>query len=98
MTSTTLTPGAGDYFISLSATFEAANLDTHVVVSIYVNGVQVSGSERRTEIRKNRFDSCFSQALVTGVTAGQAIEGRFRSLDGDSITMTNRSLVVIEID
>jgi len=98
MTSTTVTPGVGDYVVMLSAKFDGAtNGDDHVIVSIYVNGVQVAGSERQGEVRKNRFGSHSTQAHVTGVLDGQAIDGRWRTTSGRTLTLQQRSLIVIKI-
>jgi len=102
MTSTTLAPGAGDYIAILSAEFDGATgvgaADDHVTVSIYANGVQVAGSERTAAVRADQFGSASTQMVITGLLAAEAIDGRWRTTDGESITLQQRSLILMKVD
>ncbi len=101
MTSTSLTPGAGNYVIYLTARFDAdtgAGNDDHVIVSLYVAGSQVTGSEQIVALPESGFGSAATHAYVTSVGASDVVEARWRTVSGKTITLGNRSLSVVEVD
>ena len=69
-----------------------------VTISLYVNGTQVTNSERTLYIGRNTTGTVTTQAILTGVTAGQAVEGRWRMGIGNSMTLQIRSLILIDVN
>ena len=96
----TLTPGAGDYLIWFSgSTANTANPSKNHV-SLYVNGSQVTGTEREIDQEASLGDTFFpvaTHARVTGVGGGQAIDARWR-VDTGNATMSARTLTVYKIN
>jgi hypothetical protein len=91
-----ITPGAGDYLIWFSGSMEGTTATSTQYASIYVNGSQLSHSERRGFTESSIPNTSFpvaTHAYVTGVGAGQAIEVRWRTTGGTA-TMHQRTLVV----
>jgi hypothetical protein len=96
--SMTITPGAGDYHIWFSGSVEC-NATSYQYVSLYVNGVQEAHTERQIRTEGSIPDNPFvvaTHARVTGVTAGQAIEVRWRTTAGTA-TIHERTLAVTKI-
>ncbi len=96
--SMTITPGAGDYHIWFSGSVEAA-ATSYQYVSLYVNGVQLTHTERQIRTEGSIPATSFpvaTHASVTGVGAGQAIEVRWRT-SASTATMHERTLVVSKI-
>jgi hypothetical protein len=90
-----ITPGAGDYLIWFSGSMEGSATSTQYA-SIYVNGAQLSHSERRVFTEASIPNTSFpvaTHAYVTGVGAGQAIDIRWRTTAGTA-TMHQRTLIV----
>jgi hypothetical protein len=94
ITGMTITPGAGDYIVMFSAFAQADGGAKLGYFSIYVNGVQITHTERVVNDTKNGVGQ--AQAYVTGVGVGQAIEVRGRG--NTTLIMTNRSLIVQRVN
>ncbi|MFT4542809.1 MAG: hypothetical protein ACI835_005278 [Planctomycetota bacterium] len=95
---TSVTPGAGDYVVLLSTTFEHTGaIDSDVTISIYVNGVQVSDSVRKVSMVLGDIVSISSQAHIT-VGAGEVIEAFWNTSSGDQQTMEARSMIVMQVN
>ena len=96
ITSMTLTPGAGTYFVSFSANNAVDNKTTTYQVAIFSNGVIVAHTERdRSHSSANNFTSTQTQCETT-IGAGQSIDVRVRRTAGTgSVIFENRSLVLI---
>ena len=91
-----ITPGAGDYLIWFSGSMEGTLANSTQYASVYVNGAQLSHSERRVFTEGSIPNTSFpvaNHAYVTGVGAGQAIDIRWRTTGGTA-TMHQRTLVV----
>jgi hypothetical protein len=101
ITSMTLTPGAGDYLavFTMEVDAPATTAGEIVTVSIYVNGSQITNTERTIE-----FDSSLASAnpvLLQIATharvtpgAGQAVEVYYRKSGTNTPTGQNRSLTL----
>lgn len=100
MPGTSLTPGSGRFLVWLSAGFEGDTQDGDdtATVSIYVNGVQVPGSEREVWVKKGRDGSVTTVAVVTGLLDGQTIEGQWRTEREKNMTLKQRTLIVTRYD
>jgi hypothetical protein len=98
MDSMTLTPGAGTYLVLFGADLDGGEGENgEGVISIYANGVQATASEKTGHVKKNRIGpGVMTHAIVT-VADAQAIEGRWRSDDGDDIGAFGRRLELIRI-
>jgi hypothetical protein len=101
--SMTITPGAGDFLVWFSGSVEntrpVSGTNYYPFVSIYVGGVQVQHTERMITSEESIYNSSFpvaTHARITGVTAGQAIDIRWRTTGGTA-TMHERTLVVFPI-
>jgi hypothetical protein len=93
-----ITPGAGDYLVWFSGSVEnsAAGVTN---VSLYLNGGQIAHTERQITTEASIPATSFPVALharLTGVSAGQAIDVRWRTSAGTA-TMHQRTLVVAPI-
>lgn len=91
--------GSGSYMIMFSGSVENSANSTNFV-SIYVNGTQVAHSQRRMVVVTQTQGAAFpiaTQCYVTGVTAGQTIEARWRVTAGTA-TMYNRTLDIIKMN
>ena len=93
-----ITPGAGDYLVWFSGSVEnsAAGVTN---ASLYLNGGQVAHTERQITTEASIPATSFPVALharLTGVTAGQAIDVRWRTSAGTA-SMHQRTLVVAPI-
>ena len=99
MTGISLTPGPGNYVALLSANFDlsGAGSDDQVTVSLYLDGMQVAGTERTSDIYNNNDRSIATQVLLSGVTAGQVLDTRWRTQDGRTVNLRERSLILIKV-
>ena len=95
VSSMSITPGAGDYLVWFSGSVENSSTGFQYV-SLYLDGSQIAHTEReiRTEgsIPATSFPVA-SHVRLTGVTAGQTIDVRWRTTAGTA-TMHQRTLVV----
>ncbi|OGO71295.1 MAG: hypothetical protein A2Z37_15345 [Chloroflexi bacterium RBG_19FT_COMBO_62_14] len=100
MAGMSITPGAGDYLIWFSGSMEGTLANSTQYASVYVNGAQLSHSERRVFTEGSILNNSFpvaTHAYVTGVGAGQTIDIRWRTTGGTA-TMHERTLVVTQVD
>ena len=91
----TLTPGPGDYLVWFSGSVESTAASTQHV-SLYLDGARVGHTEREITTDSSVPNTSFLVALharLTGVTAGQTIDIRWRT-DAGTATMHERTLVV----
>ena len=95
-----LTPGAGDYLVHLSVQVDGADTgaNDHAVVAIYLNGVLVTGTERRVFLPRDRFGAVSTQAHLTGLGPTDSVEGRWRAIVGSTLTINDRNLSAIEVN
>ncbi len=94
MSGMTITPGAGNYFVKFSSSFEHSTNSETINVSLYVGGVQVAHTERQFQRGSGSSGAGLSfEAYVTGVTGGQAIELRWRT-SAATATAHERTFVV----
>ncbi len=98
--SMTLTPGAGDYLIWFSGSNANTAAPSKNHVSLYVNGSQVTHTEREIDQEEslgNTFFPVASHARVLAVGATDAIEARWRVSAGTA-NMNARTLTVYKIN
>ena len=92
-----ITPGAGDYLLSFGTTV-SNSINNDIIVSIYVNAVQVANSERE-QLSLGAGDGStltLAEVPITGVLAGQAVEIRWRTTGGTS-TARARNLTLVQV-
>ncbi|MBP9702465.1 peptidoglycan DD-metalloendopeptidase family protein [Candidatus Woesebacteria bacterium] len=99
--SMTLTPGAGDYMVYFSGSLGTGTTEAHIYSSIYVNGSQVTHSERDLFVEASyatpsNFVGMSTHAYVSGVGAGQVIEVMWRTTAGTA-SSRDRTLVVQKV-
>jgi hypothetical protein len=99
-TGMTLTPPAGTYLVRFTGSAEPGNTNTAAEMSIFVDGVQDTGSERHVE-RGGSQDpggpaGFVCEAKVT-VNGSQAIEGRWLSGGGTATLHAGRTLAIHEV-
>ncbi len=97
----TYTPTAGTYLVSVGGSIQSSIKARTMYVSIYVGGVQVSGSEVIYQPGENEQSIPFAIAnhAVT-VNGSQAIEVRWRATAGlppTTMTATNRRMTLIKV-
>jgi hypothetical protein len=84
----TLTPGAGDYIVMFNTYMSVdSNNSRQTYFSIYLNGIQITGSERAqftTHIDKKEGLTIILKAV--GVLDAQAIEVRWRADNASDVT------------
>lgn len=98
-TDMTVTPGAGTYLCLFSAAAGINKNSELVYVSFYANNLQVSDSERRSGGQANNL-SVFALMHIITVTAGQAIETRWRisnNAGGGVGTMYRRTMILLKV-
>jgi hypothetical protein len=95
MTTMTITPDAGTYLAIFSCSASNSNAGKSVFASFYVNGVQVSATERQVSGSANNFANLATNAIITPA-GGQAVEVRWR-VDANTGTTSNRILNLIRI-
>jgi len=98
VTGMTITPGAGDYLVWFTVTGNVTAALETLETAIYANSVVVADSECPRKISNiGDIGSIGTHCRVTGLSAGQAIEGRFRSVGGNNVRITKRNLSVLRI-
>lgn len=96
MTSMTITPPAGQYFVLYCGNMSLSANNTTLQFEIRKNGVAVSGSMRNwTQSNSTNVDSLITFANVD-VNGTDTIEVYWRSNNGTTATVTNRSLQAIK--
>jgi len=93
VTGMTVTPGAGDYLVFFTGSLENTNANKQGTVSIYSNGVQIAASEIQSQMPANRPVPISTNAYITGLGAGQAIDIRWNVV-GNTGTFHQRTLIV----
>ena len=94
----TRVPGPGNFKVEFNASWENSGAEDNFA-SIYVDGVQIPHTERITEQESSIVDAELSVAthgLALGVTAGQAVEIRFRTTGG-TLSMLNRTMLLTKV-
>jgi len=93
-TALSITPGVGDYLVFFTGTVSNSNSGRAVILSIYSNGIRIPVTEI-TAIpgANNEKVSVATNAYITGLVAGQAIEMRWRA-GANTASITNRTLIV----
>jgi len=77
------TPGAGNYVLWASVQWSGSASSVFATFSIYINGVQVAGSERAIRVTAGGAQMvCSMMQYITGVTAGQVVDIRWRTSSG----------------
>jgi hypothetical protein len=90
----TITPGAGDYLVFFTGVVSNSNAGKGVIMSIYVNGSKLPATEiQATSGAANDKNTIASNAYITGLGAGQAIEMRWKA-ESNTASITNRTLIV----
>ncbi len=92
----TITPGAGDYLLYFNGSVELSNDDKELNTAIFVNGTMVTGSDMPYGQKKSDPFSVSRTAYLTGITAGQTIDIRWR-ISQNSATIHNRSLILQKV-
>jgi hypothetical protein len=88
-------PGAGNYVLWASIQWSGPSSALVATFSIYINGVQVAGSERGMRVTAgSALMVCSMVQYITGVTAGQVVEIRWRTSAGTLITGGNRNQIL----
>jgi len=96
--SMSLTPAAGNYLVWFSGTISHVSNQSIVYISIYVDGVKDTGSERKYE-RGNMsggFAKSFCSVAKVTVNGSQAIEGRWRTSTATA-KIFERSLAILKV-
>lgn len=93
LTGMTITPGAGDYLVFFTGSYENNSSTDQGPVSIYKNGSQIAASVVLGETGANRSIPIATNAYVTNLGAGQAIEVKWRVNAGTG-TFHQRTLIV----
>lgn len=96
LTEMTITPGAGTYMVVFGSDFTLGSNSQFITTSIYINGVQDSGSTRSAGVIATNARVVITTFAVAVVAAGQTIEGRWQVNSGTG-TSTNRSLRLVRI-
>lgn len=92
----TITPGAGSYVALFSASAKTQAGGDTVEYAIYSNGSKVAHSERTKDA--DDINTLHSQAHITGLAAGQAIDVRgWNTAAGKTTTIYERSLILIKV-
>jgi len=94
--SMTITPGAGTYLVTFSATVYASRFGTEIVGAIYTGGTLETNTEREVQVVAANYEAILStQARVT-VGASDAIEARWYVGNSGTRTIyaTDRSLII----
>ncbi|MFT4542656.1 MAG: hypothetical protein ACI835_005124, partial [Planctomycetota bacterium] len=93
------TVSAGDHLAFFSGVFINEDVGTvSVIVSFYVNGVQISNTEREIFIRKDMTSTATTQAYLTGLSTSDIVEVFWRTTNGQLCTTGNRSLLVTKVN
>ena len=95
--SMSVTPGAGTYTAIFTGSVEIDSGGETVEMNLYVNGVLDADSERRmaaAQADSSMPFACVGRGLV--LSAAQSIQGRWRASGGQTATMHERNLLLIE--
>jgi len=93
LTGMTVTPGAGDYLVTFTGSFENTNANKQGTVSIYKNGTQIAASVIQMGGAAGAPIPVTTQAYITNLGAGQAIEIKWNVL-ANTGTSHQRTLIV----
>lgn len=97
LTDMSLSPGAGNFLLWFSANVSNSNSAQSSIFSVYVNGVQVVGSERtRRAVATNAQTAIAMSIYVPGVLGGQLVEIHWR-VTNSSGTVTNREMTLMRV-
>jgi hypothetical protein len=94
--SLTITPGAGTYFAISTVSWSGSTSSLNGTFSFYANAVQVTNSERPVRVTAGGANMTTSLSEVITVTAGQAIDVRWRVSTGTG-TLGNRNLILVKV-
>lgn len=92
--SMTLTPVAGTYLCMFSADVKIGNVNGQGEFQFFNGGVAISGTNRQTS-RLNVGAGCFFAVVTANGT--NAIDVRYRSVDGKTVTVTSRSMFMLKV-
>lgn len=95
-TSMSVTPEAGTYLVIFSGATSNSNNNQSVFSSVYVGGVQATGSERAQRQLSANDGASFACVVQATVDGSQAIEGRWRVSAGTG-SMYQRTLVIVKV-
>lgn len=99
MTTMTLTPGAGDYYVSFSGTVDhSSGITRAITVSLYVNGTVVASSVHLQSVATAVTNGVNLSTIITGVGAGQAVDIRWNVAGGVTATVHQRTLSLLKIN
>lgn len=94
--SMTVTPGAGSYVAMFSASAKTQAGGDTMEYAIYSNGSKVAHSERTKDA--DDINTLHSQAYITGLGAGEAIDVRgWNTAAGKTTTIYERSLILVKV-
>ena len=93
------TTAAGDYVVFLNVRLAGATTGTDQgIISLYVNGVKDLFTERFTLLPINVSMPISTQAHLTGLSNGDVIEARVRTLNGNIISVRQRSMILMDVN
>lgn len=92
----TITPGAGDYLIFFTGAVENTGFGDPVTISIYSNGSQIAASVIKCESFGGMSNPIGSNAYLSNLGAGQAIEVKWK-VSGGTGTCHQRTLIVQKV-
>ena len=92
----TVTPGAGDYIVVFTGSYENTNSNKQGPISIYNNGTQIAASVVQCLSPGNQATPIATQAYITGLGAGQAIEVKWKVL-ANTGTFHQRTMIVQKV-
>ena len=91
MTSMTSTPASGQYHVHFSASCNNGNDNNVLTYAIFVGGSIIAHSQRTTVASDNDIDTMHTMAKVT-VNGSQAVEIRWSTFSGSTISAFQRSM------
>jgi hypothetical protein len=94
-----ITPGAGDYLVWFSSSFEHSAVNSSIWISLYVGGVQVAHTEREFRRGGAAADAAMGlsfQSHETGLGGADAIEVRWRT-NNATATAHERTLTIQKV-
>ncbi len=94
----TITPGAGNYLVCFSGSWENDSNNRVIFLAIFQNGVEVAQSEVRLDIRNADTPMPVStHALITGLGDSQDIDIRWSASGTGTRTMHERTLTLLKV-
>ena len=96
LTGMTITPGAGDYLVFFTGSVENTNSSKQGPVSIYSNGTQIAASVIQLAAGGGIIIPVATNAYITGLGAGQAIEVRWKVISNTG-TFHQRTMIVQKV-